>query len=732
MRREYLRRFVPDGGSAIKFVLGDDATLADAQLELQAVARDKGLQFVAVDSAATKIHMVQDVFFAIARHVDWEKLSQVWVEEVFRANHYNWPDPGASVALSEVAAANGVDATQLRKEVQRWLARHLMKESRLAQDFRCAMANLCLRRMEIGDERATAPVVEWLRGELRSIGPVRQVPISAKITRHNGRIMLRSLCHWLRMCGVPGVLIALDLRQIGRGGPRTEGVISYTPAAAMDAYEVLRQLIDDAESFNGFFLAALASPAFRDDDSKRGVTAYRALKERIWPDVHARGHENPLTPMIQINTDVPGQPPLKSEPLDMTYSEARVAVEALRAGVPNRAAIRQLGTSEKALCEEFLAKLRACRDGLAEGATVPGKIVAGEFGAGKSHLLGYLAEQALRENFIVSVVPVSKETPLFDLPKMFAAAIRNAVVPGTIDDVMTAVVGRLNPSSDVYSDLEIWASSEKSGLSAIFPALLYLLPKQAIPQEDTAAIGRFFGGASLAIPRVRQWLRAVGAVKLFAIGATRAPILALQRLRFAPRLFAAAGFAGWCILIDETELIGRYSTLQRGRSYAELCRWLNLHNSVSVPGIVSVAAITGDFKTQVLELRLDQEKIPAVLRAKGHDEQARLAELGIELIERGATSLTPPDEEGLHRSLDRVRELYGESYGWPAYGGEIGERRAGRSMREYIKAWVTAWDIHRLYGARDEIETETLASDYSENIDLERASAEDTADEEVA
>lgn len=732
MRREYLRRFIPGGGSAIKFVIGADADLMELRGSLEDFAQESRLHVAAVDAAFTKIHMIQDVFFAAARSIDWERLAQNWVEELFRSNQYSWPRPGESVALTEVAVANDVDATLLRKQVQQWLNQHIMRENELAQDFRSAMANLCLRRMELGDERALAPVVEWLRGDLRTIGPVRQVPINAKITRHNGRSMLRSLCHWLRMCGVQGIVVALDLRQLGRTGPKTEGVLWYTPGATIDAYEVLRQLIDDAESFKGLFLAVLVDPSFRDDDSKRGVTAYRALKERIWPDVHARGHENPLTPMVQIAEGMrEPSPSFKGEILEMTYSEARAAVEALRAGVPNRAAIRQLGSAESALCDRFLAKLRRSRDSMQAGEPVEGELVAGDFGAGKSHLLWYLAEHALKEKFIVSVVPVSKETPLFDPQKMFTAAIRNAIVPESNDDVMTAVINRLDPSSDAYADLEAWASDERSGLSAMFAALLFLIPKQALLPEDIAAIGRFFGGANLGIPKVRHWLRDAGAAKLFGIGATRAPLLALQRLRFAPHLFAAAGYGGWCILIDETELIGRYSTLQRGRSYAELCRWLNLDSAVSVPGIVSVAAITSDFSDELLHQRLDQEKVPAYLRAKGLEHHPRLAEIGMTLIEKRATRLTAPDEERLHRNLDRVRELYAESYGWPGYGGDIGERRAGRTMREYIKAWVTAWDIHRLYGERDEIETETLASDYTENRDLEHAPVGEPGDEEA-
>lgn len=363
---------------------------------------------------------------------------------------------------------------------------------------------------------------------------------------------------------------------------------------------------------------------------------------------------------------------------------------------------------------------------------VEGEMVAGGFGTGKSHLLGYLAELALRENYIVSVVPVSKETPLFDPQRMFAAAIRNAVVPGVNSDVMSAVI-RLDTRSGGFAELEAWANDERSGLSALFPALLELLRKElTTTEEDRAAMARFLGGSQLGVAKVKQWLRAAGALKLFNIGATRAADLAIQRLRFAPRLFAAAGYGGWCILIDEVELIGRYSTLQRGRSYAELCRWLNLDASVGVPGIVTVATIATDFEDELFGRRLDQEKVPAFLQNKGLEQHSRLAEIGMNLIEKRATRLSPPDEDQLHRSLDRVRHLYAESYGWPANVGEIGERRKNRTMREFIKAWITVWDIDRIYGTADTIDTEPLGSDYTENKDFEQPPPLEAADAETA
>jgi hypothetical protein len=122
---------------------------------------------------------------------------------------------------------------------------------------------------------------------------------------------------------------------------------------------------------------------------------------------------------------------------------ARNAIEALRAGVPNPAAIRLLGTNESTLSRDFLDRLRLCGSALRDEGQAEGMVVAGAFGAGKSHQLGYFGVLAQQENFIISLVPISKETPLFDPARLFTAAIRAAVVPDANDDVMTAVMRRL-------------------------------------------------------------------------------------------------------------------------------------------------------------------------------------------------------------------------------------------------------------------------------------------------
>ena len=132
------------------------------------------------------------------------------------------------------------------------------------------------------------------------LSPLKSANIYSKITRHNARAMLRSLCRWLALAGHNGLLLTVDIRQLTRTASVVAGGTRYTSGAVMDAYEVLRQLVDDADLFEGFFVAVLADHAFIGDDRKRSVDVYTALKMRIWDDVRARDQDNPLAPMVII------------------------------------------------------------------------------------------------------------------------------------------------------------------------------------------------------------------------------------------------------------------------------------------------------------------------------------------------------------------------------------------------------------------------------------------------
>ena len=398
----------------------------------------------------------------------------------------------------------------------------------------------------------------------------------------------------------------------------------------------------------------------------------------------------------------------------MSASEAerlalRTALEALRAGVPNRAAVRLLGSVEDSLEERFEAGL----GGAWNGSPKPGLLFAGGFGAGKSHLLGFLREAALRRNFVVSTVSVSKETPLSAPLAVFSAALRDTVVPGHADDAMTVALAELQRIPGAVQDLELLASTPDTGLSPIFAAMLHLLSRQ-LPADLLRRMEVFLAGGKLPGPPLRQALAQAGARGMFDLARTTEATLALQREKFAPLLFRAAGFAGWCVLIDEVELIGRYSPLQRARAYAELARWLG----GLIPGLYVAAAITDDFASEVINGRQDDEKLPERLRLKGLPEQADLALSAIRAIE-AAPVLRPPAEADLLRHAATLRASYTAAYDWQAPVLPVGERRANRTMRHHIRGWITQWDVLRLQGRAAALELGTVAQNYAETEDLD-------------
>src|SRR5271157_4317102 len=302
--REYLHEFVGGGGSAVKFVEGEAEQLDAIQASLVALAERHQLASCRIEASQTRLHMIQDIFFAISRSLDWPAMAQAFVEALVTKQGYRWPRPGGGVTFQDLATTNEIDVRFFRRDLYLWLTHEIWRDRSMSQDFRTAMATLCRTRLKPDetDKGVTTPILEWLRGELRAIGVLRQTYITAKITRHNGRAMLRSLCRWLRLCGRKGICVTLDIRQVLRAGTAPGEGLRYTAAAVIDAFEVLRQLIDDAETFEGLLVVVLADEALTGLDPKRSLNAYDALKMRVWDDVRATARDNPLAALVRLDS----------------------------------------------------------------------------------------------------------------------------------------------------------------------------------------------------------------------------------------------------------------------------------------------------------------------------------------------------------------------------------------------------------------------------------------------
>jgi hypothetical protein len=382
----------------------------------------------------------------------------------------------------------------------------------------------------------------------------------------------------------------------------------------------------------------------------------------------------------------------------------RRAVEALRSGVPNADAVVALGSGQGDIEDRFTRLLEDIGGPRNARLSRASMLLGAGFGEGKSHLLTHLGQLATSAGFVVSTVVISKETPLHDPAKVLRAAVESAVAPDGARDVVAEAAAALDIDGPGYAELLRWLRGPGRDLNERFDATLLLHQRLSgdapgADEEFLDSIVRFWSGDQLLMPDLRRQLKAVGEAKSFTFSPVKVRDLARQRLRFLPRLLRAGGHAGWVVLFDEVELIGRYSLLQRGRSYAELARWLDGNPGDEGEPVVTAAAITDDFETAVLSGKNDRESLPRRLRDKQTEEYAEmaaLAEVGMRHIERDLLPLVPPDQAELERAYRTLRQLHGGAYGWEPPDVPGLEQLGATRMRQYVRAWINEWDLVRL------------------------------------
>jgi P-loop Domain of unknown function (DUF2791) len=378
----------------------------------------------------------------------------------------------------------------------------------------------------------------------------------------------------------------------------------------------------------------------------------------------------------------------------------RRALEALRNGVPNRDAVKVMGCAQADIEQRFCNNLELNGECLEKDRQVEGMLVTGDFGAGKSHLLEYLQHLAASENFVCSRVVISKETPLSDPAKLFKAAIESAEVPGLGGQAIQEITLRFNRESPDYAAFRRWCEDNQEEISPLFIATLLLHERLGGDPEMVEKVVGFWSGERLAVSRIRRALKQAGADSIYRPRNVPARELALHRFAFVARLIMGAGYKGWVLLLDEIELIGRYSLLQRAKSYAELARWMGQLKGEQYPGLITVAAITDDFDAAVLDERGDWGSIRTKLEAKGREEYRTLAaraETGMRLIRRKRIPLQPPDQAHLQETYRHLKQVHAKAYGWNPPELPMAEMATTRRMRSHVRAWITQWDLHRLY-----------------------------------
>jgi transposase-like protein len=305
LAQEYLSGYLPAGGAAVKIAVVGDASAADRLESALAAgtAAHSGL-FVSVPADLVRVHMIDQIFFAISRAIAWQDLAADCVRSAYE--RASFPAPGnADLAVARVARHHDVDVPELYRSVRRQLERNLLGSPPIAMEMGRAMLRLSQAHLGAADVDASEreAVLAWLHGELRTITALRPALIYSRIGRHNARSMLASTAALLAVRHRP-LVVYLDLARLAearRPPAQVRTGLYYSKAAVLDAYEVLRQFIDATDEMRGLLVLAVVPPDLMTDES-RGLPAYSALRLRVADEVRDRRRANPFAALVRLET----------------------------------------------------------------------------------------------------------------------------------------------------------------------------------------------------------------------------------------------------------------------------------------------------------------------------------------------------------------------------------------------------------------------------------------------
>ena len=374
---------------------------------------------------------------------------------------------------------------------------------------------------------------------------------------------------------------------------------------------------------------------------------------------------------------------------ELEQHEAERILESLRAGVPFAALAQKLPIGRSALLDRVGAMLQTGRGGPL--------LVRANYGEGKTHFLQAVTGSALSAGHVVSAISISREAPLNNLGALFKAVTTGTRTPGSQRLGLAPLLDRLQARAP-----EVLASLEHAGIPDRLRASIeaYFHVDMTYRHELLADLS----GEFLMVGRLKAILRDLGLDhRLPPYAFTREPI---WYYRLMAELIRQAGFAGWLILIDELELVGKTSIGQRALAYSNL---FDLAVAQELPRTVVMAAVASNFYSDVLEAKGDAEKGPGWLSQRGREREAALAQRGIAELMR-AERLPALSSEEIHSLLATIRAVHARAYEWDPPAEDDMQRFLDRHvhgadarLRTRIRASVQWLDHWLQYGREPEI-----------------------------
>ncbi|MCD8299764.1 MAG: ATP-binding protein [Clostridiales bacterium] len=386
--------------------------------------------------------------------------------------------------------------------------------------------------------------------------------------------------------------------------------------------------------------------------------------------------------------------------------ESRHMIEALRSGIPSRSVGKYFSEARPRIMRMISDDLEHVRD---TGASC-GKIIAGKYGEGKTHLLNTVFGMAHDENMVVSYLSLSKEAPFDRLYLLYQKLAANTYLPGHAQPGFMQELDQLTPNSAAANEMQLYAA-----MSLETDKLYYLLRAYLNTEDQNEKYllqsdleGNFTTNAEVK----RIYYRIFGERVKYKVNFSKTKH-AMDYFNFLSHLFLELGYNGWVILFDETELIGRLGKKTRLKAYRSMAEFLMPGDRMA--SVYTLFALGASYTEDVIEAKHEYETLAEVF-----PEDPEPMKSVLDLIVK-ADQLQPLTREEMNEILMRIQSFHGRAYDWnPQFSLDTLSKATssgGYLLRTKIRAAIEFLDQMYQYGQASQTDIGSLNSeDYSENV----------------
>lgn len=371
--------------------------------------------------------------------------------------------------------------------------------------------------------------------------------------------------------------------------------------------------------------------------------------------------------------------------------EARHVIEALRSGIPSRAVGQYFSEARPKIMKEISDEIdKVCDTGKSSG-----KIIAGKYGEGKTHLLNTVFNLAHSNNMVVSYLSLSKEAPFDKLYLLYQKLVNNTYLPKRLQPGFIRELEKMTPNSSLAGEMQLYGAKELETDKLYYLLRSYLNTED---QDEKFLLQADLEGDFIANAALRKIYHRIFQQRAkFSVNFSKTKH-AMDYFDFLSHLFVQMGYSGWVILFDETELVGRLGKKTRLKAYKNMAEFL--FPGGRLESTYTMFALGASYVEDVVEAKHEFETLSEVYP----DDQEPMHTV-LELIS-SAEQLQPLTKDEIQEILQKLQVFHGRAYGWEPQVSTEDMAKATQSggylLRTKIRAAIEYLDQMYQYGQAQE------------------------------